>query len=107
MFVSARIFAAGAANRCFVRLMLGVAVLAFPAQGLFAASCSVLKHNPPTDADKALLAADYAKAESLYKADLAAHPGDVDATSGLVRTLLREQKVLDAEEALHTALNAA
>jgi tetratricopeptide (TPR) repeat protein len=81
-------------------------VLAFPAQSLFAASCSVLKHNPPTDADNALLAADYAKAESLYKAELAAHPGDLDATSGLIRTLLREQKVLDAEEALHTALEA-
>jgi tetratricopeptide (TPR) repeat protein len=88
-------------------LAIGVAALALPAQCLFGASCSVVKHGPPSEADKALLAADYAKAESLYKADLAAHPGDMDATSGLVRTLLREQKVLDAEAAVHTALDAA
>ena len=102
-----RILAARAAHRCFLSLVTGVALIAFPAQSLFAASCSVVKHNPPTEADKAFLAADFAKAESLYKADVAAHPGDPDAISGLVRTLLREQKVLDAEEAVHAALDAA
>ena len=101
-----RILAARAAHRCFLSLVTGVALLALPAQSLFAATCSVIKHNPPTEADKAFLAADFAKAETLYKADVAAHPGDPDAISGLVRTLLREQKVLDAEEAVHSALDA-
>jgi len=82
-------------------------VFALPAHYLIAASCTVLKHNPPTDADKAFLAADFAKAETLYTADVAAHPGDIDATAGLVRTLLREQKVNDAAEAVRTALDAA
>jgi len=105
--MSTQILAARAAHRIFVALALAITVFVFPAQSLFAASCSVVKHNAPTDADKAFLAADFAKAESLYKADVAAHPGDPDAISGLVRTLLREQKVLDAEEAVHAALDAA
>jgi Flp pilus assembly protein TadD len=105
--MSTQILAARAAHRFFVALALAITVFVFPAQSLFAASCSVVKHNAPTDADKAFLAADFAKAESLYKADVAAHPGDPDAISGLVRTLLREQKVLDAEEAVHAALDAA
>jgi hypothetical protein len=88
-------------------MSLGVAVFFVPSTILLGASCSVVKHGPPSDADKALLAADYAKAESLYKADLAAHPGDLDATSGLVRTLLREQKVIDAADIVKTALEAA
>ncbi len=74
---------------------------------LAATTCEVTKHNPPTEADKAFLAADFAKAESLYTAALSAHPGDIDATVGLVRVLLREQKVIDAEEAVHTALEVS
>lgn len=104
--MTGRIPAAEAVRRLFVRLVFGVAVLALPAQCLFGVNCPVVKHTPPTEADKALLAADYIKAEGLYRADLAAHPGDVDATTGLVRTLLREQKVLEAEEAVKTALAA-
>jgi hypothetical protein len=86
-------------------LVLVSAVLGLSARCLFAVNCPVVKHNPPSDADKALLAADYSTAESLYRAGLAAHPGDVDATVGLVHTLLREQKVLDADEAVKTALD--
>ncbi|MGA3136484.1 MAG: aspartyl protease family protein [Terracidiphilus sp.] len=89
------------------RLVLGVAALVFPAQCLYGVSCNVVKHNLPTEADKALLAADYAKAEGLYRADLAAHPGNVDATAGLVHALLREQKVQEAADVVKTALTAA
>ncbi len=99
--------AARAARQFFLNLVVGVAVLALPTQYLFGASCSVVKHGPPSEADKAFLAADYAKAENLYKADLAAHPGNVDASSGLVRALLGEQKLADAADALKTALDAA
>jgi len=87
--------------------LLVFAGLGFAAQSAFGVSCPVVKHNAPSEADKAVLAADYSKAESLYRADLTAHPGDVDATAGLVRTLLREQKVLDADEAVTTAMEAA
>jgi len=96
----------GSVTRLLLRMAIALALLVFPARMVLAVNCPVAKHNPPTDADKALLAADYSKAESLYSAALTAHPGDVDATVGLVETLLREQKVLDAEEAVHAALEA-
>ncbi len=105
--MAARILASGDANRLFARLVLGLAVLGLPAQCLFAASCTVVRHNPPTEAGKALLASDYAKAESLYRADLAAHPNDTELTAGLVHTLLREQKVQEAADTVKTALDTA
>jgi len=102
-----RVFTSASVQRSFVRVLLGLAVLGLPARCLFGVTCNVVKHGPPTDAEKAFLAADYPKAEGLYNADLAAHPGDPGATAGLVHTLLREQKVLDADEAVKTALDAA
>ena len=101
-----RIFAAAAVPRLFVRLVLSVVVLGVSAQCLHAASCDVVKHAPPTEAEKALLAADYAKAESLYRADLAAHPGDANATAGLVHTLMHEQKVQEAADMAQVSLAA-
>jgi predicted aspartyl protease/Flp pilus assembly protein TadD len=101
-----RIFAAAVVPRLFVRLVLGVVALGLSAQCLYAATCNVLKHAPPTEAETALLAADYAKAESLYRADLAAHPADANATAGLVHTLLHEQKVQEAADVVQTALAA-
>jgi hypothetical protein len=97
----------GSLIRAFSRTAIALVLVAVPARFLFAVSCPVVKHNAPTDADRALLSADLAKAESLYRAALTAHPGDVDATVGLVDTLLREQKAQDAEEAVKTALAAA
>jgi tetratricopeptide (TPR) repeat protein len=105
-----QIAAAETANRSRRRLLPGMvlafAVLGLSAHSLFGVSCPVVKHKPDTDADKALLDADYAKAESLYSADLTAHAGNVDAAVGLVDTFLREQKVLDADEASKSALAA-
>jgi len=88
-------------------VLLGVGVLGLPAKTLLAESCSVAKHGPPTDADAALLTADYSKAEALYRANLAKHAGDTEATVGLVHALLREQKVQDAADVVKTALAAA
>lgn len=84
-----------------------VAVLGLSSQTLHAASCNVMKHGPPSEADKAMLAADYAKAEGLYQAALAKQAGDADATVGLVHALLREQKVAEAEDAVKEALEAS
>ncbi|MGB8030710.1 MAG: aspartyl protease family protein [Terracidiphilus sp.] len=69
--------------------------------------CPVLHHGPPTDADKALLAADYAKAETLYRAALATNPSDVAPTVGLVHALLRDQKVQEAADTAQAALASA
>jgi predicted aspartyl protease len=86
------------------RAALAAAFLAAGAQFAFAASCSIVKHQPPTDADKALLAADYVKAASLYQAGLAQHPGDEQLTAGLVHALLRQQKVKEAADAVTASL---
>jgi hypothetical protein len=102
-----QILAAAAVRRVSFRLAVGVALLALPAQVLVAVTCGVIKHNPPTEAGKAFLAADFAKAETLYRADLAKNAGDVDATVGLVETLLAEQKTPEAADAVKTALAAA
>jgi tetratricopeptide (TPR) repeat protein len=87
----------------FLSLLLVFGLLTFPAQRLWGVNCSVVKHGAPSDAEKALMAGDYAKAEELFRAAVSAHPEDTDALVGLVRTLLLEQKVLDADEAVHAA----
>jgi tetratricopeptide (TPR) repeat protein len=72
-----------------------------------AATCAVVQHTAPSEADKAFLTADYKRAEDLYRAALAASPGDAEAIQGLVHTLLREQQVQQAADAVNSALAAA
>ncbi|MGB9408782.1 MAG: tetratricopeptide repeat protein [Terracidiphilus sp.] len=84
-----------------------IAVLCFPAKCLLAVSCSVVQHHPPSEAEKALLAADYAKAAGLFQADLAGHPGDAELAAGLVHALLHQQKVQEAADAVKASLAAA
>jgi len=71
---------------------------------LLAANCAVVRNHPPSEADQALLAADYAKAVSLYQAHLAAYPHDTEQKIGLVHALLRQQKVQEAADAAKAAL---
>lgn len=73
----------------------------------FAAQCNVIQHSPPGDAEKAYLAADYARAETLYRAGLAAHPTDAAIASGLIHSLLRLDKGIAAADAMRAALVAA
>jgi predicted aspartyl protease/Flp pilus assembly protein TadD len=89
------------------RFALIVAVLFVPVNSLSAASCSVAQPHEPDEAEKALLAADYAKAVDLYKAKLASHPGDAELTAGLVRALLHEQKMQEAADAVKASLTVA
>jgi len=91
----------------FLRSSVGLAALCLSAPVLHAVSCKVVQHGPPSEADKAMLAADYAKAESLYKAVLTKQPDDTDATVGLVHALLRQQNVTEAADAVRSALDAA
>ena len=90
-----------------LRAALLIAVLCFPVKCLFGASCSVVKHHPPSEADKALLASDYARAAGLYQAELASHSGDAEVTAGLVHSLLHQQKVQEAADAVKAALGVA
>ena len=85
-------------------LLLATAVLCLPLQPLFAATCNVAKAHTSTEAEKALLAADYAKAAGLYEADLTSHPGDIELITGLVHALLRQQKVQEAADQVKAAL---
>jgi predicted aspartyl protease len=84
-----------------------VVLIVLPAESLFAATCDVVVHKAPSEADKALLAADYDKAAGLYRAALATHPDDADLTVGLVHALLRHQKVQDAADTVRAALAGA
>jgi predicted aspartyl protease len=60
----------------------------------------------PGDAEKALLAADYPKAEAFYRVELTKQPGNAESTAGLVHALLRQQKVKEAADAAYAALKA-
>jgi len=98
------------ASRAIRSCLLGaVAGIAFGSctPRLDALSCTVVKHPAPTEADKALLAGDYDKAATLYRAALEKQPGSVDLTTGLVHALLREQRIDEAEDAVKDALDAA
>lgn len=99
--------AANPAWRSLQYIVLTVAVLGFSGRFAHAAECGVLHHDPPTDADKALLTADYEKAEGLYRTALAAKPGDIELTSGLVHALLRDQKAQEAADTVQAALASA
>ncbi len=101
------IFGMRVVSRSILRVSFVIAVLGVPAEFLFAVTCNVVKHGPPSEADKAFLAADYDKAAGLYKADLEKHPGDEAATVGLVHALVRQQKVTDAAEIVKAALASA
>lgn len=78
-------------------------LLLLATRSLFAANCRVVHHPPPSEADTALLAADYTKAVMLYQTALAKSPEDADLMIGLVHALLREHKVLEAADALQAS----
>jgi Tfp pilus assembly protein PilF/predicted aspartyl protease len=80
-------------------------VLNGTSKSLFAESCQVVKHRL-SEGGSAFLAGNYAKAAELYRATLAVDSSDVDSISGLVHTLLRQQKVSEAFDALKQPLSA-
>jgi tetratricopeptide (TPR) repeat protein len=90
-----------------LRLSSFCLLVLIPSSSALAESCSVIHHPPPSEPDNALLAANYTKAADLYRADLAAHPGNVDDIAGLVRALLRQQKLQEAADKVASALATA
>jgi tetratricopeptide (TPR) repeat protein len=99
--------AANTAMLSLPRTILALAVFCFSSRCASAGECPVVHYGPPTDADKAFLAADYSKAEDLYRAALATNPANIDQTQGLVHALLRDQKVQEAADAVQAALSSA
>lgn len=81
--------------------------IAFSVPYSFGASCHIVQHGEPSEADKALLAADFARAELLYRDALKARPDEVTLHIGLVHALLRQQKLQQASDAANMALAAA
>lgn len=79
-------------------------VAIFPAHSLFALNCAAVQHHAPSEADTAYLAGNFPKAEELYRAALAKSPGDPDLANGLVHSLLRQQRVLDAASAVQSVI---
>ena len=62
--------------RNILRFVLPMALHCLQGTSLFAGvNCEVVKPHPPSEAEKAFLAADYAKAASEYQTALASHPG--------------------------------
>jgi tetratricopeptide (TPR) repeat protein len=72
----------------------------------FAITCNVAKQTAPSESQKALLTAEYGKAETLFRADLQRKTGDPDAISGLFHALLRQQKLAAAADLVKASLAA-
>jgi hypothetical protein len=94
------------ALRMLAKCAIALAVLGCAVTQMHGLTCTVAKHRAPTDADKAMLAGDYAKAEDLYKAELAKQPSDTDSELGLIHALLREQLVESAAVEVAKVLKA-
>ena len=89
-------------------LLLAIAALACPANLLAqSANCSVAQPHPLTEEQQAVIRGDLPRAETLYRQKIAQQPKDPELIAGLVRTLLAEQKVDEAESTEKTALAAA
>ncbi len=73
---------------------------------IFAMSCKVTPPHSPSEAETEFLRGGYDKAATLYQAQVKSNPSDAQALAGLVRVLLRQQKVTEAAEATQKALAA-
>jgi hypothetical protein len=93
--------------RLLTGLILVIAVCSFAVRDVHAVPCAVVHHGPLSDADRAYFAGNYKTSEELYRAQLAASPGDPASTQGLVHTLLREEKIPEAADAVQAALAVA
>lgn len=96
------------ASRFFGKSILAAGMLVTSASFLNAATtCAVRSSHELNEGEKALLAADYAKAERWFRGAISGQPGDDQLTVGLVHSLLRQQKVKEADDAIEGALKAS
>lgn len=100
---------AGCASRAgaLAHRFMWLALACSGAHCAFAAQCNVVQHPSPGDAERAYLAADYARAEISYRRELADHPTDGAIAQGLIHALLRQEKIEEAADAMSAALAAA
>lgn len=94
------------------RALLALAFLALIFAGLPAARaddlrCHVVPAHEPSPAEKAYLAGNASQAETLYREALLKSPHDALLTAGLIRSLLREQKVDDASSTVSAEMSLA
>jgi predicted aspartyl protease len=83
--------------------LLAVICLALPVYA-DSFSCPVAKTYAPSEPEQAFLQGQYDHAVALYQAALLQHPNDPALTAGLVRVLLQQQKVTDADALVTKAL---
>ena len=74
---------------------------------VYASECSVAQPHPLTEEQLALIRGDLPQAETLYRQKISQQPKNYELTAGLVRTLLEEQKVDEADSTVRAALAAA
>jgi predicted aspartyl protease len=72
----------------------------------WAVQCQVVQSREKTLADQAFLEGDYAKAESLYRDELAKTPHRIEPQVGLVHALLHQQKLDEAAQVVNSAVSA-
>jgi predicted aspartyl protease len=90
-----------------MRKLLRIALLLFGYTRLaLAVSCPVAPPHPRTPADVAFLHGDFNQAASLYQQALQQTPDDPTLTAALSETLLRQQKIQDADSLIQKALAA-
>jgi predicted aspartyl protease len=68
--------------------------------------CHAATPHDPSPAEKAFAFGQFGEAEKLYRDAVSKSPNDPDLNAGLVRTLLREQKVDEASSTVQAALAA-
>lgn len=88
-------------------LLTGIAVVTCLVRFAQASECSVAQPHPLTEEQLALIRGDLTQAETLYRQKAAQQPKDYELTAGLVRTLIAEQKVDEAESTVKAALGKA
>ena len=87
-------------------LVLGMAALC-AAGSANANQCSVAQPHPLTEEQLALIRGDFAQAEALYRQRITQQPKNYELEAGLVRTLLADQKVDEAESTVKAAQGKA
>ncbi|MCL2661244.1 MAG: aspartyl protease family protein [Acidobacteriaceae bacterium] len=84
-------------------ILVAAAIACVAVNTAFAETCKIVIA-APSEADKALLNHNYDKAAELYQAELQQNPNDPELTAKMVRVLLGQQKVNDADALVHKAL---
>jgi len=89
-----------------LRLLPGMAVVCL-ASFAHASECSIAQPHPLSEEQQAVIRGDLVQAETLYRQKTAQQPNNYELTAGLVRTLLAEQKVDEADSTVKAALAKA